>query len=89
MLLLVLPDGNIVRLIQQDVCRHQSGIGKETAVDVLGVFGAFVLELGHTAEFAEHGVAVEDPAEFGVFMNMALDEEGVLLRVQAARDILR
>ena len=48
-----------------------------------------VLKLGHTGELAEHGVAVEHPAQLGVGGHMALDEERVLFRVQAAGDVLR
>ena len=37
-LLLVAADGNVVRLIEQNVRRHQGGVGEQAAVDVLGVF---------------------------------------------------
>ena len=89
MLLLVTADGDIVRLIEQDVRRHQGGVGEQAAVDVLGVFGALVLELRHARELAEHGVAVEHPAKLGVRRHMALDEECVLFRVEAAGNVLR
>ena len=88
MLLLVLAHGHKVRLIQQDIRRHQGRIGEEAPVDVVGVLGALVLELGHAAQLAEHGVAVENPAQLRVLVDMALDKQGVLLRVQAAGDVL-
>ena len=88
MLLLVLTHRHIVRLIQQNIRRHQGRVGEEAAVDVVGILGALVLELGHAAQLAEHGVAVEDPAQLRVLMDMALDKQGVLLRVQAAGDVL-
>ena len=88
MLLLVLAHGDEVRLIQQDVRRHEGGVGEEAAVYIVGVFRALVLELGHAAQLPEHGVAVEDPAELGMLVHMALQEEGVLLRVEAAGDVL-
>ena len=88
MLLLVLTHGDEIRLVQEDVRRHQGGIGEEAAVDVVGVLCALVLELGHAAQLPEHGVAVEDPAELGMLVHMALQEEGVLLRVQTAGDVL-
>ena len=88
MLLLVLSHRDHIRLIEQDVRCHQAGIGEEAAVDVLRVFRGLVLELGHAAELAEHGVAVEDPAQLRVLVDVGLDKEGVLLRVQAAGDIL-
>ena len=89
MLLLILADRDIVRLVEQDIRRHERWIGEEAAVDVIGVLRALVLELGHAAQFAEHRIAVEDPAELRVLVNMALDEQGVLLRVKAAGDVLR
>lgn len=88
-LLLVLAHRNKIRLIQQDIRRHQRGIGKQAAVDIVGIFCTFILELRHAAQLAEHGIAVEHPAEFCVLMHMALDEQHVLLRVQTAGDILR
>ncbi len=88
MLALILADGDVVGLIQQDIRRHEAGIGEQAAVYVVGVLGALVLELGHAAQLAEHGVAVEDPAQLRVLVHMALDKEGVLLRVKAAGDIL-
>ena len=74
MLFLVLTYGDVIRLIQQDVSCHQRGVGEKAAVDVFSVLGALVLKLRHPAEFAEHGIAVEDPSELGVLMHMALDE---------------
>ena len=89
MLLLVAADGDVVRLVEQDVRRHQCGVGEQTAVDVLGVLGALVLELRHARELAEHGVAIEHPAELRVRGHMALDKERVLFRVKAAGNVLR
>ena len=86
-LLLVLAHGDEVRLIEQDIRRHQAGIGEEPGVDVFGVPGGFVLELGHPGELAEHGVALEDPAQLRVLVDVGLDKQSVLLRVQAAGDI--
>ena len=88
MLLLVVAHGDIVRLIEQDVRRHQGGVGEEAAVDVVGIFRRLVFELGHAAELAEHSVAVEHPTQLRVGGDMGLDEQGVLLRVQAAGDVL-
>ena len=89
MLLLVVAHGDEVRLVEQYIRRHEGGVGEETAVDVVGVLGALVLELGHAGELAEHGVAVEHPAELGVRGHMALHKERDLMRVQAAGDVLR
>ena len=88
MLFLVLTHGDVVGLVEQDVGGHEAGIGEEAAVDVVGVFGGLVLELGHTGKLAEHGIAVQHPAQLGVGGDVGLDEDGTLLRVQAAGDIL-
>ena len=88
MLLLVFTDGNQVSLIQQNVRSHERGVGEQTAVDVFGVLCALVLELGHTGQLAEHGVALQDPAQFAVLRNVALDEQSVLFGVQTAGDVL-
>ena len=89
MLLLILADGDVVGLIQQNIRRHEGRIGEEAAVYIVGVLCAFVFELGHAAQLAEHGVAVEDPAQLRVLMHVALEEEHVLLRIKPAGDILR
>ena len=77
------------RMIQQNIRRHEGRIGEEAAVYIVGVLCAFVFELGHAAQLAEHGVAVEDPAQLRVLMHVALEEEHVLLRIKSAGDILR
>ena len=88
MLLLILSYGHQVRLVQQNVCRHKAGIGEEAAVDVVGVLGGLILELGHTAQFSKHGVALQHPAQLRMLVHMALNKEGVLLRVQATGNVL-
>ena len=89
MLLLVSAHGDEIRLVEEDIRRHQGGIGEEASVDVVRVLGRLVLELGHAGELAEHGVAVQHPAKLSVGGNVGLDEEDVLLRVQAAGDVSR
>ena len=83
MLGLVSAYGYIVRLIEQDVARHQRRIGEEARIDVLRVLGALVLELGHAAKLAELGAAGQDPAHFCMGGHMALDENKALFRVDA------
>ena len=89
MLLLVTAHRHQIRLIQQDIRRHQSRIGKQARVDVVGVLGGLILELGHAAQLAKHGVAVQHPAKLGVGGNVGLNEQHVFLRVQTAGDIGR
>ena len=89
MLLLVAADGDKIGLVEQNVCRHERGVGEETGVDIIRIFGRLILELRHARKLAEHGVAVEDPAELRVRGDVALDEECVLLRVETAGNVLR
>ena len=87
-LLLVAAHGDEVGLVQQNIGGHQGGIGEQTAVDVVGILGGFVLELGHAGQFAEHGIAVQHPAQLRVGGDVGLDEQRILLGVQSAGDIL-
>ena len=88
MLLLIHAHGHQIRIVYQNVRRHQYRIGEQAGVHVVGVLGALVLELRHAGELAEHGVAVEHPAELRVGRVVALDEQCDLVRVQAAGDVL-
>ena len=83
MLGLVLAHGNEVCVINQDIRRHQHRVGEQAAVDVVGVLGALVLELGHAGQLAELGVAGQHPGKFCMRRDMALHEQNVLLRVDA------
>ena len=87
-LLLVLTHRDEIRLVEKNIRGHQGRVGEQAAVDVLLVLGGLVLELGHAAEFAEHGITVQHPAQLRVGGDVGLDEQSVLLRVQAAGDIL-
>ena len=88
MLLLIVSHRDKVRLVEEDIRRHESGVSEQTAVDVFRVLGGLILKLGHPAELAEHSIAVEDPAQLRMLVNMGLNEESVLLRIQAAGNIL-
>ena len=88
MLALILPHGDDIGLIEQDVGGHEGGIGKEAGVDVVGVLGGLVLELGHAAKLAEHGIAVEDPGQLRVGGHHGLDKEDAPVGVNAAGDEL-
>ena len=86
MLLLVLADRHMRRAIDQDVGRHQARIGVKPDRGVLAVLAGLLLELGHAVEPAEAGDAVEHPGELGVLGDLALVEDDVLLRIDAAGD---
>ena len=75
-------------LIQQNVGSHQNGVGEKTNSIRALAFG-LLLELCHAAGLAEAGEAGEEPHEFRVLGDMALDEHGGLRGVDARGDELR
>ena len=89
MLLLIAAHRHQVRLIEQNIRRHQSRIGEQARVDVVCIFGGLILELGHPGELTEHGVAVQHPAQLSMGGNVRLHKQHVLLRVQSAGDVGR
>ena len=88
MLALILAHGDEVCLIQKNVGSHQHRVSKEACGNVVSMLGSLGLELGHAAQLTKLGIAVEDPAQLCVLRHMALDEHDVLLRIEAAGDIL-
>ena len=84
MLLLVGPNRNEVSLIEQDVRHHQHWIGEQSGIHILGMAGALVFELGHPAQLSKLGVAGQDPVQFSVGFDMALDKCDRLFRVNPA-----
>ena len=72
---------HIVGVIEQDIGRLQRRIGEQTSGDELLAVG-FVLELRHSGEFPERRGAFEQPGAFGVFVQMALHEQGADIGVQ-------
>ena len=88
-LALIDTDGHDVRLIEEDVRRHQDGICHESHVDVLGMLCSLVLELRHALHFADIGDGVEDPGEFRVRGDVRLNIERALLGIDAAGNVER
>ena len=85
MLALVVADRDDVGLVEQDVARHQDGIGEEAGGDeVLPL--AFLLERCHAAELSEPGDGREQPSGLGVRGHMALAEERAPVGVEADRE---
>jgi hypothetical protein len=84
MLLLVFADRHVGRAINQDVGRHQIGIDVEPDRGVLAVLAGLLLELRHAVEPADAGDAIEHPGELGVLGDLALVEDDVLCRIDAA-----
>ena len=80
MLALVLAYGHQVRLVEQDVRRHEHRVGEEAGGDVVGVLLGLLLELGHAAELTELGAAPSGELTQGSYMGaiknwVALQEE--------------
>ena len=74
-LLLVLADGNVRRLVEENVGRHQVGVGIEADRGILLVLARLLLELCHPVEPSETGDAVEDPGELRMCGDLALVED--------------
>ena len=53
MLFLVGADRHVIRVVEQDIGRHQARVGEQAGVDVVGVLCGFILELRHAGELAE------------------------------------
>jgi len=83
MLQLVLPHGNGIRLVEQDIRRHQDRIGEEARVDRIDSL-ALLLELRHAVQFADRSTAGQNPGQLGVLGHVRLDEEVGLLGIDAA-----
>ena len=84
MLLLIRTDRDQVRLIKEDIRSHQRRIGEQARIDVVRVFGGFILKLRHAGELAKLGVTVQNPRQFRMRMDMALHEEQALVYVDPA-----
>ena len=85
MLPLIVAHGHHIRVIKEDIRRHQDRIGEKPDVDVIGVAGGLILELRHAGGFAELRIAVEDPRELGVLLDVALQEHDIFFRIEAER----
>ncbi len=83
---LVLPHGDGVRLVDEDVRRLEHGVQEEAGPHGLLLAG-LVLELGHAGEVPQGGEGGEDPGELGVLGHVGLDEEGDPLGVKPRRHV--
>ena len=87
---LVVADGNLGRVVQQDVGDHQHRVVEEPDTDGLDAaltrFRGLVLELGHPPQFTEGCHAVEEPGQLGVGPDVALNEQQRSRPVEPGRD---
>jgi hypothetical protein len=89
-LALVVAHRHPVRVVGEDVGGHEHRVVEQPDAHRLVPARAFpvglVLELGHPAQLAHGGHAVEDPGELGVLAYVALHEQGAALRVESGRE---
>ena len=81
-LALVVADGDLVGVVEEDVGGHQHRIVEEADAHELLALG-LLLELRHPPQLAERRGAVEDPRELGVGPNVALDEQQGAVGIEA------
>ena len=86
MLLLIVPDGDVRRAIDQNVRGHKRGIGEKAYGRVFAVLAGLFLELGHSVEPAHPGYAIENPSQFSVFRYLALVEDDMPVGIDSACD---
>src|SRR5262245_54422952 len=84
-LALVVADRDDVGQVEQDVAGHQHGVVEEARRDELLLLG-FLLELRHPPQLAEARDGAQQPGGLRVCLNMALDEDGRTVRVEAGRE---
>jgi hypothetical protein len=83
MLALVIAHGNLARLVEQYVARHENGIGQESySVTFLAL--RLLFELSHPTEFAVRGNALEQPIELCVVGHLTLQKHGADVGIEAA-----
>ena len=82
MLALVVADGNLVGVVDQDVGGHQDRVVEQPGAHRLLTLG-LLLELRHAAQLTERGHAIEDPRALGVRSDVTLYEDECALGVEA------
>ena len=83
MLLLVCADRDKIRLIEQNIRRHEDRISEKANVDIVRMLCGFILKLRHARHLAELGIAVEHPGKLRMSWHLALDKDEIFLRIQA------
>ena len=83
MLLLVFADGHVRRLVEENVGRHQHGVGVKAEPGVLPLFPGLFLELRHPVEPAERRQTAQKPGQLGMRADSALVEDDAALGIDA------
>ncbi len=84
MLFLIVSDGNQIRLIKQNIPRHQHRVCIQTGIDIVGMLCTLVLELSHPVQLAHICVAGKHPIHLSMLMHITLDENGRSCRINTA-----
>ncbi|MNP63192.1 hypothetical protein D3C76_1585600 [compost metagenome] len=82
MLLLILPYGNKIGVVQQNIRCHQRRVHEQAGADGF-LAGGLVLELSHPLQLPHVGQSRHEPAQLCVSLDMGLHEDGRLGRVNA------
>ena len=81
-LALVVADRDPLGVVEEDVGRHEHRVGEQPDPHRL-LAGALLLELGHPPQLAHGGRALEQPGHPGVLGDVALDEQGAPVGIEA------
>ncbi len=73
-LALVVTDGHLVGVVDQDVRGHQGRVGEQAGAHALSAF-ALLLELVHPAQLAEAHGALHQPGQLAVLVDVTLHEQ--------------
>ncbi len=87
MLTLIVADGDLLGVVEDDVRRHQHGIAEDGRRDRIALARRLVLELRHPGELAELRDGIEQPLQLGVGGNVGLYKEQATIRVDSRRQV--
>ena len=87
MLLLVFAHRHLVGFVDEDIRRHERRVGQQSGIHVVRVLTHLVLERGHTLQFAEIGVHVEEEVELDGFGQVALQIYRSLVRIESGGEV--
>ena len=74
--------------MQEDICRHQHGIGKQTCIYIFGVLAHLILKRCGTLQLADVGVHTEQQRQLSHLRHIALHIDSSRLGVDACCKVL-
>ena len=89
MLFLVVADGNMRSVIEQNICRHQDGIGIKPRIRFFLFLARFILELRHAVHPSDGGKTPSITSQFRMCGHMRLHKNGAMIWINTARNITR